>query len=64
MANNATNINKTNNHLSHKITEHRTNTTSDDGNPGHDLGRAQKSDGVKLPPLMIQQYNMTPNTKH
>ena len=23
------------------------NTTSDDGNPGHDLGRAQKCDGVK-----------------
>jgi hypothetical protein len=23
------------------------NTTSDDGNPGHDLGRAHKCDGVK-----------------
>jgi hypothetical protein len=28
-------------------------TTSYDGNPGHDLGRAQKCDGVKPVPLII-----------
>jgi len=33
MVNNAINISKTNNHLSHKTTEHKKNTTSDDGNP-------------------------------
>ena len=47
MVKHAININKTSNHLSHKTTEHKKNTTSDDGNPGHDLGRAQKCDGVK-----------------
>ena len=52
MVNNAINISKTNNHLSHKTTEQK-NTTSYDGNPGHDLGRAHKCDGVKPVPLII-----------
>jgi hypothetical protein len=45
MANNAININKTNNHLPHQTIEHKKNTTSDDGNLGHDLGTAHNMTG-------------------
>ena len=45
MVKHAININKTSNHLSHKTTEHKKPRRH--GNPGHDLGRAQKCDGVK-----------------
>jgi hypothetical protein len=43
------------------------NTTSYDGNPGHDLGRAQKCDGVKPVPLIIGTPTTTQHgtyTKH
>ena len=43
------------------------NTTSDDGNPGHDLGTAQKCDGVKPVPLIIGTLTTTQHgtyTKH
>ena len=33
MVKHAININKTSNHLSHKTTEHKKNTMSDDGTP-------------------------------
>jgi hypothetical protein len=41
MVNNFTNINKTSNHLSPYITEHKKETTYDVGNSGPDLGQAQ-----------------------
>ena len=67
MVNNAINISKTNNHPSYKTTEYKKNTTSDDGNPGHVLGRAQKCDGVKPVPLIIGTTTTTQHgtyTKH
>ena len=39
MVNNFTNINKTSNHLSPYITEHKKETTYDVGNSGPDLGQ-------------------------
>jgi hypothetical protein len=42
MANNSTNINKTNDHLLPQLIEHKKTTTYDVGNPGSGLGQAQK----------------------
>ena len=48
LVNNFTNINKTNNHPSPQVTEHRQNTTTYDvGNQGPGLGRALKCGGVE-----------------
>jgi len=48
MVNNLININKTNNHLSLQIIEHKKKTTTYNiGNPGSDLGQAQTCGGVK-----------------
>jgi hypothetical protein len=41
------NINKTNNHLSSELTEHKREMTYDVGNLGPGLGKAQKHGGVK-----------------
>jgi hypothetical protein len=42
MVNNSTSINKTINHLSQNLTEHKKGTTTKDvGNPGPDLGQTQ-----------------------
>ena len=54
MVNNSTNINKTNNHLSSELTEHKKKrgiTTYDIGNPDPGLGHTQKCGGVKPSPL-------------
>jgi hypothetical protein len=48
MVKNSTNMNKTNNHLSSYLTEHKKKTMTDDvGNPGPGLGQAQKCGRVK-----------------
>ena len=46
MVNNSTNINKTNNHLSHQLTEHK-KIPYVVGNPGTSLEHAELSGGVK-----------------
>jgi hypothetical protein len=46
MANNSTNINKTNNNLN-LLTEHKKTTTLDVGSPGPGLKQAQECDRVK-----------------
>jgi hypothetical protein len=53
MVNNATNINKTQNHISSQPIEHKKTTTYDVGNSGPGLGQAQKC-GV------VEQLNGTP----
>jgi hypothetical protein len=47
MVNNFTNINKTNNHLSPQLTEHKKETTYDVGNSGLCLGQTKKCCGIK-----------------
>ena len=47
MDNNATNINKTNNHLSAEIIEHKKTTTHGINHPYSGLGQAHKCGGVK-----------------
>jgi hypothetical protein len=47
MENNSININKTHNHLSSHITEHKMTTTYGVGNPGPGLGQTHKGGGIK-----------------
>ena len=47
MVNNSTNINKTNDHLSSQLIEHRKTTIFDVGNPGTGLGQVQKGGADK-----------------
>jgi hypothetical protein len=47
MVNNSTNINKTNNHLSPQLTEHKKTTKYDVEHRGPALGQAHKCSGVK-----------------
>ena len=48
MVSNATNINKTNNHFSHQLIEHKMTTTYVNGNYPPCLGQTQKCEGFKL----------------
>jgi len=48
MINNASNINKMDNHISPQIIKYKRTTTYDVGDPGLDLKQTQKCGGVKL----------------
>jgi len=70
MVNNSTNINKTNNHLSHQLTEHK-KTPYDVGYPVTSLEHAEQGGGVKpvnvipiLPPYVLNVWRIKIEISH